>query len=105
MQFASRAATAAQVRQQLMDALGLSDNEIFFKHCAFPGIHLHGICASSDITYKTIRNVDVLAIDKLTANALANKDVRDLPAFFDFLHEVDPIEQFDHLRQYLHNIK
>jgi hypothetical protein len=105
MQFASRAATAAQVRQQLMDVLGLADNEIFFKHCVFPGIHLHCIRASSDIRYKTIRNVDVLAIDELTANSLANEDITDLPAFFGFLHEVDPIEQFDHLRQFLHNIK
>lgn len=103
MKFAVRAIKTAEVQKQLMKIFGLRGHEICCTNCAYAGIKLLGIRDSSIVNYRSIRNVDVLCIGEVTENALANVDFKNLLAFFHVLHAIDPREQFDCLRHFVHS--
>ena len=106
MKLAVRASKNEEINLQLSSLLGLPSNNINYSKTNYSGISLT-LKDTSITTEKSIRNIEALQIDELTAHILKNPAEIKGTFSFNSLKSVSPIEQYDHLSQllYIHKKK
>ena len=102
MKLAVRASKNEEIKLQLSSLLGLPSNNINYSKTNYSGISLLTLKDTSITTENSIRNIEALQIDELTAHILKNPAEIKGTFSFNSLKSVSPIEQYDHLSQLLY---
>ena len=102
MKLAVRASKVDAVRIQLQSSLELQEVNIVATPTKYAGITLLNLDESTVSTLSSIRNIEALLLDEVTAAELKQSSTANETLSFKSLDGVDEREQYEHLSQLLH---
>ena len=102
MNLAVRASKVDAVRLQLQSSLELQEVNIVAAPTKYAGITLLNLDESTVSTLSSIRNIEALLLDEVTAAELQHSSAASNSLSFKSLDGVDEREQYEHLSQLLH---
>ena len=102
MKLAVRASKIDIVTLQLLSSLELDEVNIVAAPSNYGGITIINLDESAVSTISSIRNIEALLLDEVTAAELQNPSAVSDSLSFKSLNGVDEREQYEHLSQLLH---
>lgn len=102
MKLAVRTTKLDVVKLQLQSSFELEDLDIVVAPSNYAGINILTLNESAASTLSSIRNIEVLLLDEVTADELQHPSVASDALSFKSLDGVDEREQYEHLSQLLH---
>lgn len=102
MKLAVRASKIDAVKLQLLSSLELEEANIVVAPSNYGGITILNLDESAVSTLNSIRNIEVLLLDEVSAAELQQRSSANNSLSFKSLDGVDELEQYEHLSQLLH---
>jgi hypothetical protein len=102
MKLAVRASKIDAVKLQLLSSLELEEMNIVAVPSNYSGITILNLDESAVSTLSSIRNIEALILDEVTAAELQHPSAASNSLSFKSLDGVDEREQYEHLSQLLH---
>ena len=102
MKLAVRTAKLGAIKVQLLASLELDTEHIVAIPTNYSGITLLDLNEDVVTSYNSIRNIEALLLDEVSANKLLQPSAASNALSFKSLDSVDEREQYEHLSQLLH---